>query len=274
MRVRAGSRSLELLETLQEVADRYAGAEWGMLAPDDVAGRAAARGEPARGRIRRPLRRRSAPAGVPPDRHVDAQEPRRQRRRDLLRRRGLGAILLPRARPHRRRGVRVVHGRGGRGRRRVPASHRRRASTTPSSTSTPTAVSRSSSAGRRATATGSRSTPTRPASRTRHYWEQARSPAIPPIPDTALEIEVLDDLPPPPAADRRVGRGRPAARRRTTSASRSLDRPSRARATSPRSCRASRTRSRSRSRPATTRSPRSTPRTAWRRTCSVPTRRS
>lgn len=33
---------------------------------------------------------------------------------------------------------------------------------------------------------------------TRHYWEQERSPAIPPIPDVALEIEVLDVLPPLP----------------------------------------------------------------------------
>ena len=43
---------------------------------------------------------------------------------------------------------------------------------------------------------------------TRHYWEQARSPAIPPIPDTALEIEVLDDLPPlPPPSDASVAAG-------------------------------------------------------------------
>jgi hypothetical protein len=34
---------------------------------------------------------------------------------------------------------------------------------------------------------------------TRHYWEQERSPGIPPIPDVALEIEVLDDFPPLPA---------------------------------------------------------------------------
>jgi len=35
---------------------------------------------------------------------------------------------------------------------------------------------------------------------TRHYWEQERSPAIPPCPDVALDIEVLDGpgpLPPP-----------------------------------------------------------------------------
>ena len=36
---------------------------------------------------------------------------------------------------------------------------------------------------------------------TRHYWEQERSPAIPPCPDVALEIEVLDELPPPPRPD-------------------------------------------------------------------------
>jgi hypothetical protein len=33
---------------------------------------------------------------------------------------------------------------------------------------------------------------------TRHYWEQARSPAIPPIPDVALEIEVVGDMTPLP----------------------------------------------------------------------------
>lgn len=33
---------------------------------------------------------------------------------------------------------------------------------------------------------------------TRHYWEEKRSPAIPPVPDVALHIEVLDDLPPVP----------------------------------------------------------------------------
>src|SRR5207248_3084963 len=40
---------------------------------------------------------------------------------------------------------------------------------------------------------------------TRHYWEQERSPGIPPIPDVALEIEVLDDVPPlPPPSDATV----------------------------------------------------------------------
>ena len=34
---------------------------------------------------------------------------------------------------------------------------------------------------------------------TRHYWEQVRSPAIPPIPDLALDIEVLDGPGPLPA---------------------------------------------------------------------------
>jgi hypothetical protein len=42
----------------------------------------------------------------------------------------------------------------------------------------------------------------------RHYWEQERSPAVPPIPDTALEIDVLDDLPPlPPPSDASVAAG-------------------------------------------------------------------
>lgn len=43
---------------------------------------------------------------------------------------------------------------------------------------------------------------------TRHYWESKRSPAIPPIPDVALEIEVLDDLPPlPRPSDESVAAG-------------------------------------------------------------------
>ncbi|HLN16806.1 MAG TPA: DUF1214 domain-containing protein [Acidimicrobiales bacterium] len=33
---------------------------------------------------------------------------------------------------------------------------------------------------------------------TRHYFEQERSPAVPPSPDPALEIELVDPLPPPP----------------------------------------------------------------------------
>ena len=36
---------------------------------------------------------------------------------------------------------------------------------------------------------------------TRHYWEMERSPAIPPCPDVALQIDVLDELPPPPRPD-------------------------------------------------------------------------
>src|SRR3954454_8254903 len=43
---------------------------------------------------------------------------------------------------------------------------------------------------------------------TRHYGEQVRSPTIPPIPDVALEIEVLEDLGPlPPPSDASVAAG-------------------------------------------------------------------
>jgi hypothetical protein len=43
---------------------------------------------------------------------------------------------------------------------------------------------------------------------TRHYWEEARSPAIPPCPDVALAIELLGGLPPlPPPDDRSVAAG-------------------------------------------------------------------
>jgi hypothetical protein len=43
---------------------------------------------------------------------------------------------------------------------------------------------------------------------TRHYWEEARSPAIPPIPDVALEIAPLGDVMPlPPPGDASVAAG-------------------------------------------------------------------
>jgi hypothetical protein len=43
---------------------------------------------------------------------------------------------------------------------------------------------------------------------TRHYWEQERSPAIPPCPDVALEIELVDPVPPlPPPNDATVAAG-------------------------------------------------------------------
>lgn len=42
----------------------------------------------------------------------------------------------------------------------------------------------------------------------RHYFEQIRSPAIPPIPDVALEIELVDPQPPlPPPSDASVAAG-------------------------------------------------------------------
>ena len=43
---------------------------------------------------------------------------------------------------------------------------------------------------------------------TRHYFEQLRSQAIPPIPDLALEIELVEPLaPPPPPSDQSVAEG-------------------------------------------------------------------
>jgi len=43
---------------------------------------------------------------------------------------------------------------------------------------------------------------------TRHYWEEVRSPAIPPIPDVALEIEVIGEASPlPPPSDATIAAG-------------------------------------------------------------------
>lgn len=43
---------------------------------------------------------------------------------------------------------------------------------------------------------------------TRHYFEQERSAAVPPVPDVALEIELVDPLPPlPPPTDASVAEG-------------------------------------------------------------------
>ncbi|MBV8949670.1 MAG: DUF1214 domain-containing protein [Actinobacteria bacterium] len=43
---------------------------------------------------------------------------------------------------------------------------------------------------------------------TRHYWEQERSPAIPPVPDVALDIAVLEELTPlPRPSDESVAAG-------------------------------------------------------------------
>jgi hypothetical protein len=59
---------------------------------------------------------------------------------------------------------------------------------------------------------------------TRHYWEETWAPAVPPIPDLALAIEVLEDVgPPPPPDDASVAAGL----RRVESyvRSRSLDQP-------------------------------------------------
>lgn len=58
----------------------------------------------------------------------------------------------------------------------------------------------------------------------RHYFEQARSPAIPPCPDVALEIELADPIPPlPPPSDASVAEGLRRVSRYVRS--RSLDQP-------------------------------------------------
>ena len=238
----------ELLATLTEAADRYAGAEWGLAAPTTSPAAARAR-EPARGRVRRPLRGRPAPAGVPADRDVDAQELGDNADAIYFDTAVSADVLVPRARPN--RAARSTCRSRSRRARPTAASPTAPAacSTTRSSTSTPTATSRSSSAGaarpqldrarprrvdasRRAT-TGSRSA--RPRSR--------RSPT------SRSTIEVLDDH--APAARRRPTRRSPpaSAGSSTTCARARSSRPRPVRATSPRSCHASRTRSRRRSPP-------------------------
>ena len=107
----------------------------------------------------------------------------------------------------------------------------------------------------------------------RHYWEAERSPAIPPTPDVALEIEVLEALPPlPPPTDASVAAGLRRVERYVRS--RSLEQPKPGEADQPAFVsRANRTCFRRRSSRARTRWPRPTRRTAWRRTSWVRTKR-
>ncbi len=108
---------------------------------------------------------------------------------------------------------------------------------------------------------------------TRHYFEKSRSAAIPPVPDVALEIEPVDHLPPPaPPSDTSVAAGLRRVARYVRS--RSSSRPSQVREAAPPLCRSSPTSSRRPCRPETTRSPRPMPRTAWPPTSSDLTRHS
>lgn len=61
---------------------------------------------------------------------------------------------------------------------------------------------------------------------TRHYWEEARTPAAPPVPDVALALEVLDPVgPPPPPDDASVAAGLRRVARYVRSRSLELPRP-------------------------------------------------
>ena len=236
----------QLLDTLRECADRYAGPEWGLTTPDD----------PRAGCARSRTCSKAGSLG-----HFE-DDPRQPVFRQIVTstRKSMGdnadaiyfdaavssRVRVPRAREDRGRDVRVVHGRSGRGRRRVPRSHRRRAERHASSTSTPTATSRSILGGAPRDRNWIALDPDASRITTRHYWEQERSPAIPPIPDLALEIEVVGGLPPLPPPTRRVGRRGLATGRALRAVALARADAVRVKATSPRSCRASRTRFRRR----------------------------
>ena len=270
----------ELLATLREVGDRFAGEEWGLTDPTDVAEGLRVDPPPPGHRHRDPARGRRGPPDVPRDRVAVAQGARRQRRRPLPRRQGPPRRHLPGAGPHRRARctcrspsrpgaedgafpsgtVGVLNDTGfDVDARRLVRDHGRRPA-----------------AGPRA---GCRSHPTPRGSRCATTGSRPTSPQAPPVADLALTIDLVDgadDVPaaPPAPTDasvaasiRRMAHLRPHAARSTPS-------PSRARASRRRSCRASRTSSRRRSHRAPTRWPRPTPPTAWRRTCSGPTTRS
>ena len=128
--VREQGAFLELLDTLRSIADRYAGEEWMISGPEDVGGALAFARAPDRGRVRRPLRgrrrrrrccgrssrRRASRSATTPTRSTST-------RRSPARR-------VPGHRQSRRRGLHVLHDRGGRRRRRLPRPDRRACSTT------------------------------------------------------------------------------------------------------------------------------------------------
>jgi hypothetical protein len=109
----------------------------------------------------------------------------------------------------------------------------------------------------------------------RHYWEGVRSPHAPPVPDLGLTIELVDGDVPGPRRRRRTARSQPrsAAWPRSFEPAPSTPFRSRARAMPRRSCPGCRTCSRRPPTRAPTRWPRPTPRTAWRPISSAPTMR-
>ena len=216
--------------------ERFAGEEWGLTDPGDVAeGLRVVLHHLGTG-IETAARGRRRPPRVPGDRHAVAQGARRQRRRPLPRRAGPPGRHLPGAGHDGRRGVRVVHRRGRRRGRRVPVRHRRRRSTTPSSTSAadgsfeltvggpardrgwlPLARGRVPHHGAALLGAGGRPpTPRRsPTSASRSIWSTATCPTAPAAPTDALRRRVDPShghlRPQPHARDHaEAGRGRAA----------------------------------------------------------------
>ena len=105
---------VDLLATIGEVADRYAGEEWMIFGPEDTAGALRALAHLIEGGFVGHFEGTPEAPVWRADRDVDPQGAGRQRRRDLLRHPGLRRAHVPRHRQPRRRGLHVVHDRGGR----------------------------------------------------------------------------------------------------------------------------------------------------------------
>ena len=197
---RAASAFDELLALLQEAADRFAGAEWGLVSPDDVAGglRALANllegglvghfeDDPAQPVFRQIVTSTRKSLGDNADAiYYDASVSPEYAYR--VRGRTAGAVYVS---------FTVEAGKRDGG---FPERTAGVLNDTQFDVDADGRFEIYFGGPARARAIGSRSPTMRRAITTRHYWEEERSPGIPPTPDLALDIEVLDGpgpLPPP-----------------------------------------------------------------------------
>ena len=170
--------------------------------------RAPRRDAHARRRRRDVLRGGSDAPALPAHRLADAQVHRRQRRRDLLRRGGEPGPRVRGARPHGRRGLRLVHRRVRHMGRQHGDAHRRRAQRHALRRRRRRAASRSASAASPRARNWLALGPAASRITTRHYYENEVSAAADPKRNAALEIATVGPTPPPAApSDVSLARG-------------------------------------------------------------------